>query len=84
MMKDDRTGLRGPLPPVIHGVLSLAERQCRRQMIPGWPYGDLLGLFCECHVSWEELGGWSGHAVEESASSSRDMMPSRPWGQSRR
>ncbi len=27
--KDDRDGLRGPLPPVIHGVLS-PERQCRR------------------------------------------------------
>ena len=36
--KDGRAGLRGPLPPVIHGVLS-PERRCRRQMIPGWPSG---------------------------------------------
>jgi hypothetical protein len=36
--KDDRDGLRGPLPLAIHGVLS-PERQCRRQMILGWPSG---------------------------------------------
>jgi hypothetical protein len=36
--KDGRAGLRGPLPPVIHGVLS-PERRCRRQKIPGWPSG---------------------------------------------
>jgi hypothetical protein len=36
--KDDRAGLRVPLPLVIRGVLS-PERQCRRQTIPGWPSG---------------------------------------------
>jgi hypothetical protein len=36
--RDDRDGLRGPLPPVIHGVLS-PERRCRRQMILRWPSG---------------------------------------------
>ena len=60
--KDGRAGLRGPLPLVIHGVLS-PERRCRRQMIPGWPSGhgatrcghfvngDLSkdGDDCECH-----------------------------------
>jgi len=36
--KDDRAGLRVPLPLVIRGVRS-PERQCRRQTIPGWPSG---------------------------------------------
>jgi hypothetical protein len=38
--------------------------------------GDLRKLLCECQVSWEELG-WSGYALEDSASSSRDPMLSR-------
>jgi hypothetical protein len=71
--RDDRAGLRGPLPPVIHGVLS-PERRCRRRMIPGWPSGhgaarcghfvngDLSKKLCECQVMSIGLGemGWSG------------------------
>ena len=36
--KDDRDGPRGPLPLVIHGVLS-PERQCRLRMTLRWPSG---------------------------------------------
>jgi hypothetical protein len=56
--KDGHDGLRGPLPPERHGVLS-PERRCRRQMILGWPSGHGAarcghfvngGLSSECHV----------------------------------
>jgi hypothetical protein len=40
--KDDPVGLQGPLPPVIHGVLS-PERQCMWQMILRWPSGHGAG-----------------------------------------
>jgi hypothetical protein len=86
--KDGHDGLRGPLPPVRHGVLS-PERRCRRQMILGWPSGHGAarcghfvngGLSSECHVSQSvggQLGKSGGYALEDSASSSRDLMLSR-------
>lgn len=72
---------------MIHGVLS-PERQCRRQMILEWPSGhgavryghpvneDLFELWV---VAMSAVGkvGWRGYALEDSASSSRDLMLSR-------
>ena len=69
--KDDHDGLRGPLPPVTHGILS-PERRCRQQMILGWPSGhgavccrhfvngDLLRLCCVSAMLGLRVVGSSG------------------------